>query len=165
MRNFIFAFLAIVTFALPAAAHEFKLGDLVLHHPWARATPGGAKAGAAYVRIDNHGMAADKLIGASAAIAAKVEIHNMSMENGAMVMAPAGDIEIPSHGSVELAPHGLHIMLMGLKQPLVEGETFPVTLTFEKSGDVEVDVLVEAIGSDSGGHGEMPTEDGEEHTH
>jgi copper(I)-binding protein len=161
MRKFIFALLAALTLALPAAAHEQKHGDLLLHHAWARATPAGAKAGAAYVRIENHGTSADTLTGAAADIAAMVEIHRMSDENGTMVMAPAGPVEIPAHGTVELKPHGLHIMLMGLKQPLREGDTFPVTLTFAKAGPVELQVVVEAIGG-TGGHDEG---EGEEHSH
>jgi len=157
---------AVIAFALSllvaaASAHEQKHGDLLLHHPWARATPAGAKTGAAYVRIENHGPAADILTGAASDIAAKVEIHNMTMENGTMVMGPAGEIEIPSHGTVELKPHGLHIMLMGLKQPLAEGDMFTVTLTFAKAGAVDLQVIVEGIGSESGHDGD--SHDGEGH--
>lgn len=128
-----------------AAAHEQTLGNLVLHHAWARATPGGAKSGAAYVEIENKGDQPDKLLGAAADIAEMVEIHKMSMENDVMVMKPAGALDIPAHGKVELKPHGLHIMLMGLKHPLKEGDTFPVTLTFEKAGSVELQVVVDKV--------------------
>ncbi|MBL8710115.1 MAG: copper chaperone PCu(A)C [Rhodospirillaceae bacterium] len=156
------AFMAVAALATPALAHDQQLGDLLLHHPWARATPGGAKAGAAYLRIENHGDTADTLIGASADIAALVEIHMMSMENDMMVMGPAGEVEIPAHGTVELKPHGLHIMLMGLKRPLKEGETVPVTITFARAGSIVLEVKVEAI--DATGEGGMEG-DAEEHSH
>jgi copper(I)-binding protein len=162
LRTFTLVF-ALAAFVMTATAHEQQHGDLLLHHAWARATPGGAKTGAAYVRIENHGMATDKLIGAAADIAAKVEIHSMSMENDVMVMAPAGEIEIPAHGIVELKPHGLHIMLMGLTQPLKEGDTFAVTLTFEKAGPVDLQIVVEATDSDGSGHD--GAEGGGDHTH
>lgn len=155
MRKVVLTLVALAAFALPAAAHEQQLGDLLMQHAWARATPAGAKTGAVYVRIDNHGMDADKLVGVAGTIAAKVELHNMTMDNGTMKMGPAGQIEIPSHGSVALEPHGLHIMLMGLTKPLTEGDTFPVTLTFEKAGSVELQVVVEPIGftgEDGDGH-------------
>lgn len=128
-----------------ASAHEQTAGDLVLHHAWARATPGGAKSGAAYVEIENKGDQPDKLLGAASDVAAMVEIHTMSMENDMMVMKPAGVLDIPAHGKVVLKPHGLHIMLMGLKQPLKEGDTFAVTLSFEKAGNVELQVVVDKI--------------------
>ena len=154
MRKLILTLTALAAFTFPALAHEQQLGDLLLHHAWARATPAGAKTGAVYVRIDNHGMEADKLISVAGDIAAKVEVHNMTMDGDTMQMGPAGEIEIPSHGTVDLAPHGLHIMLMGLTKQLNEGDPFPVTLTFEKAGKVELQVVVEPIGSDGGGEGE-----------
>ena len=125
-----------------AGAHEQKLGALILHHAWSRATPAGAKTGAAYVKIENTGDAADQLLSAASDIAAMTEVHQMSMENDIMKMAPAGAVDIPPHGVVELKPHGLHIMLMGLKKPLAEGDTFPVTLTFAKAGKVDLQVVV-----------------------
>lgn len=125
-----------------AAAHEQKLGALILHHAWSRATPNGAKTGAAYVKIENTGDTPDQLLSASADIAAMTEVHQMTMDNDMMKMGPAGPVDIPAHGVVELKPHGLHIMLMGLKKPLAEGDTFPVTLTFAKAGKVELQVVV-----------------------
>lgn len=125
-----------------AAAHEQKLGDLLLHHAWARATPAGAKTGAVYVKIENKGQATEQLIAVNSDIAAVTEIHQMSMENDIMKMQPAGIVDIPAMSTVELKPHGLHIMLMGLKKPLAEGDTFPMTLTFAKAGKVEIVVEV-----------------------
>lgn len=141
--TFLFAaFIAIAGITGLAAAHEQKLGDLILHHAWARATPAGAKTGAGYVKIENTGDTPDQLLSVSSDIAAMTEIHQMTMENDMMKMGPAGAIDIPAHGVVELKPHGLHIMMMGLKKPLVEGDTFPVTLTFAKAGKVDLQIVV-----------------------
>jgi copper(I)-binding protein len=141
--TFLFAaFIAIAGITGLAAAHEQKLGDLILHHGWARATPAGAKTGAGYVKIENTGDTPDQLLSVSSDIAAMTEIHQMTMENDMMKMGPAGAIDIPAHGVVELKPHGLHIMMMGLKKPLVEGDTFPVTLTFAKAGKVDLQIVV-----------------------
>lgn len=136
------AFLSLGALSATADAHEQKLGDLVLHHAWSRATPGGAKSGAAYVEIENTGNEPDQLIGASSDVAAMTEVHQMSMDGGMMTMKPAGAVDIPAHGKVELKPHGLHVMLMGLKKPLAEGDTFVVTLTFAKAGSVDLQVVV-----------------------
>jgi copper(I)-binding protein len=146
------AFIALGGLSLSAAAHEQKAGDLMLEHAWARATPGGAKAGAVFVTIENHGAEADQLVGASSDVAAMTELHQMVMENDVMKMSPAGIIDIPSHGKVELKPHGLHIMLMGLKQPLVEGDTFVVTLEFAKAGKVDLQVVVDKVDAMGSAH-------------
>ena len=130
-----------------AAAHEQILGDLVLHHAWARATPAGAKSGAAYVEIENKGDQPDRLLGVTSTVATKAALHQMSMENDVMAMQPAGALDIPAHARVALKLHGPHIMLMGLKQPLKEGSTFPMTLTFEKAGSVDLQVVVGKIGA------------------
>jgi copper(I)-binding protein len=135
-----------------AAAHEQKLGDLVLHHAWSRANPAGAKSGAVFVTIENTGDTPDQLLGASSDVAAMTEIHQMSMENDVMTMKPAGILDIPAHGTVELKPHGLHIMLMGLKQRFAEGDTFAVTLTFAKAGSVTLQVVVDKVDAMDGEH-------------
>ena len=135
-----------------AAAHEQKLGDLVLHHAWSRANPAGAKSGAVFVTIENTGDMPDQLLSASSDVAAMTEIHQMSMENDIMVMKPAGILDIPAHGKVELKPHGLHIMLMGLKQRFAEGDTFAVTLTFAKAGSVTLQVVVDKVDAMGSAH-------------
>src|SRR5581483_7230989 len=72
-----------------AAAHEYRAGTLLIEHPWARATPKGAEVGGGYMKVVNEGKQADRLIGASLALAQKTEIHAMKMENGVMQMRPA----------------------------------------------------------------------------
>jgi copper(I)-binding protein len=142
------AALAFAPFAAPltAQAHEFKLGDLVIGHPWARATS-QARPGAGYLKIHNHGATADRLIGAETRIAAKAELHNHVMENNVAKMVPVEAIEIPAGGMAELKPHSFHLMFMELKQPLAEGDTFPVTLIFEHAGRIEVTFVTAAAGA------------------
>ncbi|WP_324132649.1 copper chaperone PCu(A)C [Bosea sp. (in: a-proteobacteria)] len=138
-----------------ALAHDYKVGALVIDHPWSRATPGGAKVGGGYLTVENKGAASDRLVAATApAIAGRTEIHEMAVTNGVMTMRPLADgIAIPAGGKVEFKPGGYHVMFMELKQPLRQGERFKGTLTFEKAGSVEVEFAVEAVGARGGGHG------------
>jgi periplasmic copper chaperone A len=117
---------------------------------WARATPQGAKSGAAYVTVANQGTAPDKLIGASTPIAAEAQLHTMSTEDGVMKMRPVSAIDVRPGAAVTLKPGGFHVMLTGLKQPLAEGQSFPLTLTFEKAGAVETTVKIAKAGAMTG---------------
>ncbi|MEL6750600.1 MAG: copper chaperone PCu(A)C [Pseudomonadota bacterium] len=144
MRALIAALL--ITLSAPALAHDFKVGDIALDHPVARATPPGAKVGGGYLMLVNSGDTTDRLIGGSADFAARVEIHEMAMENDVMKMrAIEGGLEIPAGGEAVLKPGGNHVMFMGLKEPLVEGEERKATLIFEKAGPVEIVFKVESI--------------------
>lgn len=141
----------------PALAHEYKLGNLEIEHPWARMTPAGAKVGGGYMTIENEGKEADRLVAVTADVAGHVEIHEMAMKDGVMTMRMQPDgLEIPAGGEAKLAPGGFHLMLMDLKQPLKEGESFKGTLTFAKAGTVEVSFKVEGMagpkGTDASGH-------------
>lgn len=131
-----------------AIADEIKAGDLVVTQAWSRATPKGAKAGAGYLTIDNKGSTPDRLIGGSADVAGKVEIHEMAMSNGVMKMRPLEKgLVIEPGKTVKLAPGGYHVMLMDLKSPLKQGEKLPITLEFEKAGKVTVSFDVEGVGA------------------
>jgi copper(I)-binding protein len=145
------ALLAVLICAAPAVlAHEFKLGDLQIIHPWSRATPGGAKVAAGYVLIRNEGAEPDRLISAAAEVAGGVMIHEMTMSDGVMSMRMLPDgVVIPAHGEIALKPGSYHLMLDDLKQPLKEGESFNGSFTFEKAGTIDVTFLVEAIGARS----------------
>ena len=143
---------AAIGFAGIAAAHDHRVEDLVIDHPWARASIGAARTGAAYMTIRNEGAAADRLVAARSEAAEKVELHSHVAEGDIMRMRPVDAIEIPAGGSVELRPGGLHLMLMGLRHPLKEGEVFPATLTFERAGEVQIGVEVEAAGGGHQGH-------------
>jgi len=134
---------AVLGLSGPALGHDYKKGDLSIGHPYARSTPPGAKAGGAYLSIDNKGKAADSLLSASSPRAGSVELHTMSMDGNVMRMRQIPAIEVAPGAGVKLAPGGLHIMLQELKQPLKKGEKFPMTLVFERAGEVKVDIVVE----------------------
>ena len=130
-----------------AAAQESKLGDLVIGQPWARATPGAAPTGAVYLTIENHGASGDKLVAAATPVADSVMLHTHAVENGVAQMRPVDSIEVAAGATAELKPGGFHIMLMGLHQPLRKSDVFPLTLTFEHAGKVEVQVHVGSVGA------------------
>ena len=118
--------------------------------PWARATPPGTKIGAAYMKITSGGTA-DRLVGASSPAAAKVELHVTEKKGDVMRMREVKAYDIPAKGGFELAPGGAHLMLVDLKAPLKEGAKVPMTLRFEKAGEVKVELQVRALGAS--GHG------------
>lgn len=135
-----------------AQAAEIKAGDLVITQAWSRATPGGAKVAGGYLTIENKGSAPDRLIGGSAAIAGKVDVHEMKTEEGVMTMRPLDKgLDIPPGKTVTLAPGGYHLMFTELKGALKQGEQLPVTLQFEKAGRVEVTLDVQAVGAPAPG--------------
>lgn len=137
-------------------AHAAQLGDIAIDQPWARASAGAAKSGAAFVTLRNGGTP-DRLTAASAPIADRTELHTHKKEGDVMRMMQVPAIDLPAGQEVKLAPGGLHVMFMGLKAPLKAGDKFPLTLTFEKAGKITVEVAVQPItsmgGGDSGGHG------------
>ena len=138
--------------AAPALADEIKAGDLVITQAWSRATPGGAKIGGGYLTIQNKGSAADRLIGGSADIADKVQVHEMATTNGVMTMRPLDKgLSIEPGKTVKLAPGGYHLMLRDLKSPLKQGDQVPVTLEFEKAGKVKLTFDVQDVGAQGPG--------------
>jgi copper(I)-binding protein len=148
-RRFLFlAGLALALAATAARAHSYHVGDIAIGHPHARATAPGQPTGGAYLRIENHGTQADRLVSASAEVSKSVELHQMQMQGDVMRMRQVDAVEIPPNKSVVLEPGGLHIMLVGLKAPLKEGDRFPMTLRFERAGEVKVDVMVQAVKSE-----------------
>jgi periplasmic copper chaperone A len=131
-----------------ALAHEFKLGDLEIGHPWSRATPAGAKVAGGYFTITNNGSTPDRLVSISSDISEKAELHEMGVKDGVMTMRPVtGGLEIPAGGKVVLGPGSYHVMFMDLKQPPKQGEMFAATLTFERAGTVTIKFAVQAMGS------------------
>ncbi|MBL8907554.1 MAG: copper chaperone PCu(A)C [Rhizobiales bacterium] len=126
-------------------AHEVKIGDLEIIHPWSRQPLPAARVGAGFFVIANEGKTDDRLIKATAAISDNVQIHEMAMEDGVMKMKElTGGLVIPAGSTVELKPGSYHIMFMDLKERPVEGTAFEGTLTFEKAGTVSVTYEVEA---------------------
>jgi len=109
--------------------------------PWARPTVQGQTVGGGYFRIDG-GATNDRLLGVSSDIAQSVELHTMRMDGDVMRMRQLNSVEVPARQTVEFKPGGMHVMLIGLKTPLKVGNSFPMTLRFEKAGSVSVDVRV-----------------------
>jgi copper(I)-binding protein len=150
---------ALAVLALSATvsfAHDFKLGDLEIHHPASKATLPGQPVGGGFLTITNHGTGADRLVSISApSVSDDVQLHEMAIENDVMKMRQLPDgIEIPAGGTVELKPGGLHVMFMSIKAPFTEGEKFNATLTFEKAGTIDVDFKVEAAKPSKGAESE-----------
>jgi periplasmic copper chaperone A len=124
-------------------AHGYDAGPIRIGHPWARPTVAGQSVGGGYLSLHNQGPAADRLVSARVDVAGSVELHTMSMDGNVMRMREVGAIDIPAGQKVELQPGGLHLMFMGLKAPLKVGDRFPMTLRFEKAGEVKVEVVVQ----------------------
>jgi hypothetical protein len=142
----------LVLAAACAQAADVKAGDLVVKDAVMRPTPGGSTNTSAFLTVENGGKAADTLVSVSCGCAAKVELHEMSMAAGGVMRMralPQG-LAVPAGGSAALKPGGSHVMVMGLKAPLVSGQTVPMTLTFAKAGKVTVPFKVTAA---MGGHG------------
>jgi periplasmic copper chaperone A len=152
--NFLQKF-AVAALVLAASSPAFaETGAIKIEQPWSRATPGGATAGAVYLSIQNSSAVADRLTGASSDVAARTEVHEMTLADGVMKMREvSGGIAIPAHGSVTFKPGGYHVMLIGLKKPLKAGESVALTLDFAKAGKVAVSAPVmktTATGPDMG---------------
>ncbi len=149
-----FAFALALTFGVilsanPSNAHEIKLGDLVIHHPWIKQPPGNATVAGGYTKIDNKGKEDDTLLSVTVEGVPTVMIHEMKMEGDVMKMNELKDgLKIPAGKSVELKPKSYHLMLMGLKSAYMEGEQVKGTFTFAKAGKVDVDFEVVAPGAD-----------------
>ncbi len=123
--------------------------DLTITQPWARATPPAAVTGAGYLTITNNGTADDILLSVTSDFAEVNEVHEMTMADDRMVMRPLEDgLVIPAGETVVLRPGGFHLMFVQLVDGLVEGTEVPVTLTFETTGTVEINLVVYPIGSD-----------------
>ena len=137
--------------SLLAHGEDFKLGALTISQPYARATAPGQPVGGGFMTIANKG-ADDHLLSATATAAKSIELHSMSMEGDVMRMRQVEAIALPAGQSVELKPGALHMMFMGLKAPLKAGDKVPVTLKFEKAGELTVMVRVQAPGADAPAH-------------
>ncbi len=151
-----FLVLAALALALGAAqAHDYKIGNLEIAHPWTRATPKGAKVAGGYLKITNKGPGSDRLVGARFELAPRVEIHEIVRAGGTASMRELkSGLEIKPGATVELKPGGYHIMFMDLNRPLERGERIKGALTFEKAGTIEIEFTVEAVGAPApGAHG------------
>ena len=138
--------------ALAQDAQTYRAGPLVIETPWSRATPGGAKIGAGYMRIVNRGTEPDRLVGGSMAAAGGFALHETTNVDGVARMRPVeGGLVIAPGATVDLSPGGVHVMLVDLKRPLMQGDTIEGTLVFEKAGTVAIAYRVGGIGAQSAG--------------
>jgi copper(I)-binding protein len=142
LSNVAFTLLTGITFLTTvsvAKASEQVVGDLKLTAPWIRASVPGQVNGAGYVQIDNQAGQADRLISATTNGVNRVELHTIITDNGVAKMREVPGIDVPAKGAVKLMPGGFHIMFLGLTSPFKADTTVPVTLKFEKAGEVKVD--------------------------
>ena len=146
MKKIIFAAALSLILTGPSFAADVTKGDISITGPFARASAKKAKAGGAFMTITSKGDA-DKVVSASSDIAKRTELHTHIKDGDVMRMREVEFIEVPANGSVALEPGSYHVMFMGLKQPLVEGEHVKVELTFEKAGVIPVMVEVGGIGA------------------
>ena len=134
--------------ALMMAASAFAdQGAVEVTQAWSREMPPGAPVGVAYFTISNHGHGVDRLVGVHTPVAGKAEMHTSVMKNGLMKMRRLEVVEVPPGEPTMFEPGGKHVMLMQIRKPLKKGESFPMTLTFENAGDVDIRVTVEHIGA------------------
>jgi copper(I)-binding protein len=142
----------VILICLMASAAHAQDANVVVTQAWSRATPGGSKVAGGYLTIENKGPAPDKLLSASTEAAKKIEIHEMAVTDGVMTMRPIDDgLTIEAGHAVKLAPGGLHLMIIGLVAPLIQGDKVSVTLTFEKAGEIAVSFEVRAMGAPAPG--------------
>jgi periplasmic copper chaperone A len=146
MRHLTAALMISLGVCMPAQAASPTAGSITVEHIWARATPKGASNAAVYLTLVNNGSVTDRLIGASSPISSDIQFHEERDENGVSKMRALQAINLPPGASVVLKPSGLHLMLR-IRQQLMEGQTFPLTLTFEKADSIEATVRVGRVGA------------------
>ena len=137
-------FVIFTIFIANSTAHEYKIGNLKILHPYIIGTPPGAVVAGGYMKIVNTSNQFDRLNAVVVKFAESSKIHEMKMENDVMKMREVkGGLKIPAHGSVELKQGGYHIMFMNIIKSMTAGETYEGILFFEKSGNIKVLFSVE----------------------
>jgi copper(I)-binding protein len=132
--------------ALPAAAHDYRIGNLVIAHPVLRVASPVSKTGAGYLVISNRGKAADRLVSVTTTAATRADLHGTVQSGGVMQMrAQAGGVPVPAGATVHFAPGGLHVMFIGLKAAMPVGTPLKARLLFEKAGAIDVEFKTETI--------------------
>ena len=150
MKHRLALFVTLAALAGTAPAEEYRLGDLKVVDPWARELPPVAETGAAYFRVENRGEA-DRIVSIASSVAERAELHAHEMEEDVMKMRRLPSVEVPAGGGLAFEPGGLHVMLIGLEEPLAAGESFAMTIHFESAGALEARVHVRSF--DESGHG------------
>ncbi|PRB52298.1 copper resistance protein CopZ [Pseudomonas sp. MYb2] len=157
MLNKLIVVAALLLPACFAHAHEYKTGELEIAHPWSQELPPNAPTVAAYFIIHNAGKTDDRLLSVDSPIAPEAQLHEHVMQGDLMKMQQVPSVEIPAGGNVTFAPMAWHVMLLNPtdRSLLSDGKRFPLTLHFEKAGDVTVEVSVQ----------KKPPETTQAHTH
>jgi len=149
LKSTLSAALAGLTLAAPATAQEIHVMDT-----YARSASPMSKTGAAFMMIENIGDAPDRLIAVKSPAAKKVELHTHREEGGVMKMVHVEDgFELAAGETLFLQRGGNHVMLMGLTEPFEQGKTIPLTLVFETSGEITLDIPVDLERRPKEGHG------------
>jgi len=125
-------------------------GNLLVVQPWLRATIGRGRISAAYLRVENRGEEADRLVAVSSPVAGRVELHTHLMQAGVMRMRQIESVEVNTDEPAVFQPGGNHIMLMDLNRPLKSGDSIPITLVFEKTGSIDIQAIVKGLNERSG---------------
>jgi copper(I)-binding protein len=132
----------------PIPAQQVTSANIVVTQAWSRATPSGSKVAGGYLAIENKALIADRLLSGSTVAAKKLEIHEMAVNDGVMTMRPVENgLTIEPGRTVKFAPGGLHLMFVGLLAPLKQGDQTPVSLKFERAGEIKVLFEVQAMGA------------------
>lgn len=134
-------------FLLLALAASPALAQVSIDQPWMRATAPGAKVAGGFMVLHNKGKAPDRLVAAASPVAERVELHVHIDDGGVMKMRQVQGFDVPAGGRFELKPGGAHLMFMNIKRQIKEGEKIPVTLTFEKAGEVKAEYRVGGLGA------------------
>ena len=146
-KKIVLGALSIWLMSSAANAHDFKIGDLTIDHPYATPTVAAQSTGAVYFRnLRNRGATSDRLISAQTPASSRVGLHRMQMEGDVMRMREVSAVELPAKSDVRMrhaSTNGYHLMLEGLKAPLKDGDSFPLTLRFEKAGERTVQIHVQ----------------------
>jgi copper(I)-binding protein len=142
MRNLIYSVFTALLIIFNANATEYGFKNILISNPWARTAPVKNSNSAIYMEIINNSEHNDTLIKAETEISTKVEIHKTVTLDKISSMVAIDKVMIPAHTTVKFAPKGLHIMIMGLNKELIENDKFNLSLTFEKAGKVDVEVIV-----------------------
>lgn len=161
LKTLLLALCATFFVASTGFADDYKIGDIVIEHPFSRATPPKARVAGGYMTVTNNGTVSDRLVSGSGTISKRIEIHEMSVENDIMRMRPLADgVEIPAGETVTFKPGSYHIMFMGINEPFKEGARKTITLKFEKAGEIEIEF---AVGGMNAGASDGMKHDGMKH--
>lgn len=145
LRHLAVTTLGLFVFAAPPMLGAQR-GTVVARDAWVREAPAGRAVTGVFLTLQNAGSAARSVVSGRASVGDTLELHEMKRENGMMRMAPVTSIVVPAGGTVELRPGGLHLMLFGLKKPLVPGDTVRVQLTLDDRTQVEFAAPVRKMG-------------------